>query len=90
MRIELTPEEQEILEHASQTCDCESYYSYYCVKCRQTGKGFVTSRDTAYTALAEAGYLAHSNYHGLVLTESGRTLAKQVGIRLWYFKDFDI
>ena len=87
MKIELTDEERELLEHASHTCDCESYYSYVCVKCRQAGKGFVSSRDTAYKALAKAKHIAYSGYHGLVLTASGRALAEQAGITLWYHRD---
>lgn len=83
MKIEVTKEERELLEHAVGTCGCESYYSYHCQKCRDTGKGFVTSRKEGYQSLSDAGLVYHNSYHGLRPTKAGASICKALGITVW-------
>ena len=83
MKVEVTEEERELLEHAGDTCSCESYYSYKCQKCRRTGKGYVTSRPDGYKALIEGGLVYHNSYHGLRPTKAGAAICKALDITVW-------
>lgn len=83
MKIKFTKEEIEILEFCNQTCGCESYYSFQCLKCFATGQGFVVDRADTVETLKKAGLIERHSYNGLILSKAGKAAARSAGLRVY-------
>ncbi len=67
-----------VLEHAERHCSCESYYNYKCPKCLSSGRGFLDKHPVGYQRAEEEKLVEWNSYHGLVLTDAGKRMYKQL------------
>lgn len=77
MKVEFSQSELEILDFASGSCSCESYYRYKCEKCKKIAAGYVTDRQEAVEALMKSGLIYRNSYHSLRPTKAGAKLIQE-------------